>query len=65
MGVADAVGGWSDEGIDSGQYARELMQNSLLSTLRQSKRIINPKTILNDASMIQKPRVPPQLALLS
>lgn len=49
VGVADGVGGWSDKGIDGGQYARDLMQNALLSTLHQPKRCINPRTILNDA----------------
>ncbi|KAL8467663.1 hypothetical protein ACS0TY_031057 [Phlomoides rotata] len=31
IGVADGVGGWGKHGIDSGEYARQLMANSVLA----------------------------------
>eukprot|EP00850_Spirogloea_muscicola_P004090 SM000017S02830 [mRNA] locus=s17:525356:526611:- [translate_table: standard] len=35
VGVADGVGGWADVGVDAGQYARELMSNSIAAVRQQ------------------------------
>ncbi|KAM6594720.1 hypothetical protein CsatA_002423 [Cannabis sativa] len=50
IGVADGVGGWDKNGIDSGKYARSLIVNS--STNVNNKllsEIIDPKTIIREA----------------
>ncbi|XP_015055075.1 probable protein phosphatase 2C 55 [Solanum pennellii] len=50
IGVADGVGGWARQGIDSGIYARELMKNSLIATYDESmKGHVNPKRVLDQA----------------
>ncbi|KAI3991360.1 hypothetical protein MKX01_034679 [Papaver californicum] len=33
IGVADGVSGWAKHGIDSGEYSRQLMSNSLISIM--------------------------------
>ncbi|CAI9087421.1 OLC1v1021487C1 [Oldenlandia corymbosa var. corymbosa] len=49
IGVADGVGGWSRYGIDSGVYARKLMDNAVESIQQQPKGKVNPGKVLADA----------------
>lgn len=49
IGVADGVGGWADHGIDSGQYARELMSNSVSAIQEEPKGLIDPARVLEKA----------------
>ncbi|KAK6124733.1 hypothetical protein DH2020_041523 [Rehmannia glutinosa] len=51
IGVADGVGGWIKSGIDGGEYARQLMFNSVLALHKQTKRwrTRKPKRVLQDA----------------
>ncbi|XP_038972668.1 probable protein phosphatase 2C 55 isoform X2 [Phoenix dactylifera] len=49
IGVADGVGGWADLGVDAGQYARELMSNSVNAILEEPKRSIDPARVLEKA----------------
>ncbi|KAF4356208.1 hypothetical protein G4B88_002820 [Cannabis sativa] len=49
IGVADGVGGWAKKGIDAGEYARQLMLNSIHEVV--DNEIINPKMILEKAFM--------------
>ncbi|KAK6124734.1 hypothetical protein DH2020_041524 [Rehmannia glutinosa] len=51
IGVADGIGGWIKSGIDGGEYARQLMFNSVLALHKQTKRgeHVNPKRVLQDA----------------
>ncbi|KAL3637181.1 hypothetical protein CASFOL_019480 [Castilleja foliolosa] len=47
IGVADGVGGWRLSGIDGGEYARQIMSNSVVS-LRGSH-VKSPKRVLEEA----------------
>ncbi|XP_026428397.1 probable protein phosphatase 2C 55 [Papaver somniferum] len=49
VGVADGVGGWASQGIDSGEYSRQLMSNSLISIMEQVHFIADPMRVLRDA----------------
>lgn len=49
FGVADGVGGWTKRGIDAGEYARQLMENSKSSIICQPKGFIDPKEVLTEA----------------
>ncbi|KAF6149714.1 hypothetical protein GIB67_038115 [Kingdonia uniflora] len=49
IGVADGVGGWADQGIDAGIYARELMSNSVLAIEEEPKGSIDPVRVLEKA----------------
>ncbi|KAL3522295.1 hypothetical protein ACH5RR_015129 [Cinchona calisaya] len=51
IGVADGVGGWAKKGIDSGIYARELMDNAvfLIQEKQPENGAVNPKKVLNEA----------------
>eukprot|EP00249_Psilotum_nudum_P022481 c28532_g1_i3 orf=383-1780(+) len=49
VGVADGVGGWAMEGIDAGQYARELMSQSMKAVLQEPHGLINPARVLTTA----------------
>ncbi|KAG0496911.1 hypothetical protein HPP92_001602 [Vanilla planifolia] len=49
IGVADGVGGWADLGVDSGQYAKELMHNSVSAIRDEPKGLINPSRVLEKA----------------
>lgn len=49
IGVADGVGGWAELGVDAGQYARELMSNSVSAVEDEPKRSIDPARVLEKA----------------
>lgn len=49
IGVADGVGGWFKEGIDGGEYARQLINNSFLFLHQEPKGKVNPKRVLQKA----------------
>ncbi|KAI3877456.1 hypothetical protein MKX03_026513 [Papaver bracteatum] len=49
IGVADGVGGWASQGIDSGEYSRQLMPNSLISIMEQVHFNADPMRVLRDA----------------
>ncbi|GAB4852079.1 hypothetical protein Ancab_016269 [Ancistrocladus abbreviatus] len=49
IGVADGVGGWAEHGIDAGQYARELMSNSVNAIQDEPKGSIDPARVLEKA----------------
>ncbi|PKA55308.1 putative protein phosphatase 2C 55 [Apostasia shenzhenica] len=49
IGVADGVGGWADLGVDAGQYAKELMSNSVSAIRDEPKGLINPLRVLEKA----------------
>ncbi|MCL7032135.1 hypothetical protein MKW94_007858 [Papaver nudicaule] len=49
VGVADGVGGWTKQGIDSGEYSRQLMSNSLISVTNYMQQDIDPMQILTEA----------------
>ncbi|KAL3840316.1 hypothetical protein ACJIZ3_024907 [Penstemon smallii] len=49
IGVADGVGGWADLGVDAGQYARELMANSVNAIQEEPKGSIDPVRVLDKA----------------
>ncbi|KAK6124719.1 hypothetical protein DH2020_041537 [Rehmannia glutinosa] len=61
IGVADGVGGWIKSGIDGGEYARQLMFNSVLALHKQTKRwrTRKPKRVLQDASITPTHKDPP------
>ncbi|KAE8077111.1 hypothetical protein FH972_015709 [Carpinus fangiana] len=49
IGVADGVGGWAKKGVDSGEYARELMNNAFVAIHQQPDGVSDPKRVLNEA----------------
>ncbi|KDP30212.1 hypothetical protein JCGZ_16994 [Jatropha curcas] len=49
IGVADGVGGWARKGIDAGEYARELMTNSVIALQDEEKGNVNPRSVLQEA----------------
>ncbi|GFP80883.1 probable protein phosphatase 2c 55 [Phtheirospermum japonicum] len=51
IGVADGVGGWSKHGIDSGEYARQLITNSIIALHENHKagRHVDPKRVIEEA----------------
>ncbi|KAG6511543.1 hypothetical protein ZIOFF_029611 [Zingiber officinale] len=49
IGVADGVGGWADQGVDSGQYSRSLMLHSVDAIEEEPKGSINPLKVLEKA----------------
>eukprot|EP00262_Sarcandra_glabra_P021539 TRINITY_DN9176_c0_g1_i1.p1 TRINITY_DN9176_c0_g1~~TRINITY_DN9176_c0_g1_i1.p1 ORF type:complete len:512 (+),score=67.02 TRINITY_DN9176_c0_g1_i1:397-1932(+) len=56
IGVADGVGGWADQGVDAGQYARELMSHSVLAIQEEPKGFVNPARVLEKAYSSTKAR---------
>ncbi|XP_022875400.1 probable protein phosphatase 2C 55 isoform X4 [Olea europaea var. sylvestris] len=56
IGVADGVGGWADIGVDSGQYARELMSNSVCAIQEEPSGSIDPARVLEKAYIRTKSR---------
>ncbi|EXB22362.1 hypothetical protein L484_004355 [Morus notabilis] len=52
IGVVDGVGRWARKGIDSGEYARELMKNSMAAVIGEAKEGSVPadlKSVLQEA----------------
>ncbi|XP_065875266.1 probable protein phosphatase 2C 80 [Euphorbia lathyris] len=49
IGVADGVGGWADVGINAGDYARELMSNSVSAIEEEPRGSIDPFRVLEKA----------------
>ncbi|KAJ9567378.1 hypothetical protein OSB04_003344 [Centaurea solstitialis] len=49
IGVADGVGGWADLGIDAGEYARELMSNSVNAVQDEPQGSVDPARVLEKA----------------
>ena len=47
-GIADGVGGWSQQGVDSGEYSRELMENARKCAIDQELRQ-DPKLLMDKA----------------
>ncbi|XP_043713344.1 probable protein phosphatase 2C 55 [Telopea speciosissima] len=54
IGVADGVGGWADLGVDAGQYARELMFNSVNAIQEEPKGSIDSARVLEKAHLSTK-----------
>ncbi|XAR73889.1 Phosphoprotein phosphatase [Bertholletia excelsa] len=54
LGIADGVGGWAGVGVNAGEYARELMSNSVLAIQDQPKELIDPARVLEKAYSITK-----------
>ncbi|XP_028091280.1 probable protein phosphatase 2C 55 isoform X2 [Camellia sinensis] len=49
IGIADGVGGWSKYGVDAGQYARQLMANSVDAIQNAQEGYLHPSRILSQA----------------
>eukprot|EP00250_Pteridium_aquilinum_P024139 c2848_g1_i1 orf=363-1949(-) len=49
IGVADGVGGWADMGVDAGEYARQLMNESLLAAQQEPAGCIDTARVMEIA----------------
>ncbi|KAF8398685.1 hypothetical protein HHK36_014540 [Tetracentron sinense] len=49
IGVADGVGGWAKRGVDSGEYSRELMYNSIVAIHKEPYGFVDPERVLEAA----------------
>ncbi|XP_051126960.1 probable protein phosphatase 2C 80 isoform X2 [Andrographis paniculata] len=49
IGVADGVGGWADVGVNAGEYARELMDNSVRAIRESPDSDVDPLLVLEKA----------------
>ncbi|KAK1366071.1 Protein phosphatase [Heracleum sosnowskyi] len=49
IGIADGVGGWTRRGVNAGEYARELMMNSLIALDAEPNGAVNPNRVLSQA----------------
>ncbi|KAL0332513.1 UNVERIFIED_CONTAM: putative protein phosphatase 2C 80 [Sesamum calycinum] len=49
IGVADGVGGWADVGVNAGEYARELMSNSVKAIREVADDDVDPLRVLEKA----------------
>ncbi|KAJ7981851.1 Protein phosphatase 2C family protein [Quillaja saponaria] len=54
LGVADGVGAWAKKGIDGGEYARQLMANSLAAVHNQPTGAVDPKRVLTEGYLNTK-----------
>ncbi|OMO84300.1 phosphatase 2C (PP2C)-like protein [Corchorus olitorius] len=49
IGVADGVGGWAEVGINAGEFARELMSNSVAAIQDEPEGFVDPARVLEKA----------------
>jgi protein phosphatase PTC7 len=49
IGVADGVGAWADMGVDAGEYARQLMCESLIAALEEPMGCVDTARVLKKA----------------
>uniref|UniRef100_A0A0D6R0W2 Protein phosphatase n=1 Tax=Araucaria cunninghamii TaxID=56994 RepID=A0A0D6R0W2_ARACU len=56
IGIADGVGGWAEVGINAGDYARELMANSVAAIQQEPESFIDPARVLEKAYLNTKSR---------
>ncbi|XP_017255264.1 probable protein phosphatase 2C 55 isoform X1 [Daucus carota subsp. sativus] len=49
IGIADGVGGWTKKGVNAGEYARELMINSINALHTVPRGAVDPKRVLSQA----------------
>ncbi|KAI5071431.1 hypothetical protein GOP47_0013682 [Adiantum capillus-veneris] len=49
FGVADGVGGWAEVGVDSGEYARQLMSESLIAAREEPTGSVDAARVLKKA----------------
>ena len=49
IGLADGVAGWAEQGIDGGEYARQLMDNCVTTLYAEDKEIVYPQMVLEEA----------------
>ncbi|KAJ9673490.1 hypothetical protein PVL29_023197 [Vitis rotundifolia] len=49
IGLADGVAGWAKQGIDGGEYARQLMDNCVTTLYAEDKEIVYPQMVLEEA----------------
>ena len=49
IGLADGVAGWAEQGIDGGEYARQLMDNCVTTLYAEEKEIVYPQIVLEKA----------------
>ncbi|XVF59589.1 hypothetical protein PTKIN_Ptkin07bG0288000 [Pterospermum kingtungense] len=54
LGVADGVGGWAEVGVDAGEFARELMSNSVTAIQDEPQGSIDPAKVLEKAHSSMK-----------
>lgn len=54
IGIADGVGGWKDKGVNAGEYARELMINSVNALHTERKGAVDPTRVLSQAYLNTK-----------
>ncbi|XP_059442092.1 probable protein phosphatase 2C 55 [Corylus avellana] len=54
IGVANGVGGWAADGVDAGEYARELMVNASMVVHQQPDGVADLKIVLNEAFLNTK-----------
>lgn len=49
FGVADGVGGWAEMGVDSGEYARQLMRESMIAAQEEPTGCVDAARVLKKA----------------
>ncbi|WOH06399.1 hypothetical protein DCAR_0625865 [Daucus carota subsp. sativus] len=49
IGIADGVGGWTRQGVNAGEYARELMLNSVIALDAEPNGAVIPSRVLSEA----------------
>ncbi|KAK4840191.1 hypothetical protein QYF36_001892 [Acer negundo] len=54
LGVADGIGGWLKKGIDSGEYSRELLKNSVAALDLENRGSANLRRVLEEAFCMTK-----------